>query len=178
MSGIFDTTLLYKEKARFAVIAEACLPGLLLLVMSMFYERAGQKTLKHFGKGMAPEMFAMLWFLLVVAWTIALVVAAMNFAQNGLILVAAFSMIALVACVWWSFLYSDEKRRPEAAKVLILADIVLWAAVIAAGACVASEDSKLTVAILLSPIAVWFTLSTVLGVVEKHASDCLDDGSC
>ncbi len=173
MANMFDSTLLNAEPARYTVIAEAVLPGLLLLIFGAMYRKAGGAAFKN---SPTPEVFALVWFLLVAAWTIALVVAAMNFETTGLALVGGFSFIAIFVCVYWGYLYSsvdgngNHNRRADAARILILADFVMWAAVIAANGCTASEESRLTTSILLSPVAVWLTLSTVFGfsALEKE----------
>ncbi len=176
MSSIFHNTLLNAEPARYTVIAEAVLPGLLLLIFGSMYHKVGDEA-SALKNSPTPEVFAMVWFLLIAAWTIALVVAAMNFGTTGLVLVASFSFVALFVCVYWSYLYSSKDssgrhhRRPEAARILILGDFVMWGAVVAAAACTASEDSKLTTAVLLSPVAVWLTISTLLGFSELKEID-------
>ncbi len=186
MSTIFNSTLLNQQPARYTVIAEAVLPGLLLLIFGSMYNRIflgqtpsnptiAQTSPSAFKNNTAPEMFAIVWFLLVAAWTIALVVAAMNFDTTPLCLVGAFSFVALFVCVYWAYLYQTPKRRGEAARILVLADFVMWAAVISAASCSATEDAKLTVAVLLSPVAVWLTVSTLLGFhdLEKQEEDDL-----
>lgn len=169
MTNIFDTTLLNSEPARYTVIAEAVLPGLLFLILGSTYKQVSSEALKN---SPTPEVMGFVWFLLVAAWTIALVVAAMNFGTTGLCLVGAFSFVALFVCVYWAYLYSSKdgkgnhNRRSDAARILILGDFVMWAAVIAATGCTATEESRLTTSILLSPIAVWLTIQTLLSFSE------------
>jgi len=104
-TDIFDTSLLSSEPARYVVIAEACLPGVIFLLIA-WCMRSKYGDIYPYVYGAPRRAFEVLTHLIMVAlWTIGLVVAACNLSSTALCVVAATSMLALVFGLLWMWNY-------------------------------------------------------------------------
>jgi hypothetical protein len=104
-TDIFNTSMLSAEPARYVVIAEACLPGIIFLIMA-WWMRSGYGDIYPKVYGAPRGAFEVLTHLVMVAlWTIGLVVAACNLSSTALCVVAATSMLALVFGFLWLWMY-------------------------------------------------------------------------
>ncbi len=159
---MFDTTTLTNFPFRYLLIAESCLPFLIIFVIGFIFsptKNAGANI-----KGRPPGwMFGLVWFVLVVMWTLALIVTAMD-EPSCLIatLIGCFSFVALMACLFWLIFH---KMHPDN-YALILATTMMVATVISSLNGLAALESKTLTSIFYGIIGAWLGTATLLNFLE------------
>ncbi len=174
MSNIFDTSLLSSEPARYTVIAEAVLPGFLILILGYFMTHDRKEMGKYLNGVPEGLTYALIWFLIVVLWTLALVVAALNFSATALAVVAGTSFLALIMGTLWVYMYSkrsdDEKnvwvKSTSAPQVLLVAVVALLTSAVAAAGNAASEESRIAVSSMLAAISGFYGYFLLLNYLD------------
>jgi hypothetical protein len=173
-TNIFDTTLLNNEPARYTVIAEACLPGFLFLIVGYFMFR--DVVLFENLIGHPDSLFdRMTWFVMIALWTIGLVVAALNFSPAALAVVGATSLLAILFGALWMYYITAEASEAEksamAPQVLYVACVGILTSAITAAGNGATEQARLAVGGMLAPVAmwmVWFLAMNITYVGSTH----------
>lgn len=161
---MFDTSLL--SGGRYVVIAEACLPlvgGAFMSWLLPIGPNAGRSVV-----GRPPAgVFGLVWLTIAVLWFFALLVASMNFDDTHLILVAVFSLLAMLMCGFWIYLYHNQ--------MLLWANYTLFAVaflsfMITFSSCnvVTSLDSYAPTLVTLCMVlmSVWTTLASIFSLIE------------
>jgi hypothetical protein len=186
-TNIFDTTLLNNEPARYVVIAEACLPGLIFLIIGflMFskkftkFEKYDSETIwDHVNGGPTRTMDCISWLVMVALWTIGLVVAALNFSSTALAVVAATSLLTILMGAIWMLWFDPEKKNDSYAPsiALYIAFIGMITSAIAAAANSADENARLATAAMLAPVAGFFGYLMMINYLQFNLGRRTDLG--
>lgn len=164
---MFGTDLLNADSTRYVVVAEAALP----ILMVLFLGAAWGSKLKDAGEnvnGRPPRyMFGLIWLSIAVAWCLALLISAFNFDSNTLIVYGTFSLVIMLLCMLWTWMYISVSKT-VASYVLIM--IVLFSFIL----CFTSSNvqstldsyAPVTVSILSVPLAVWSVIAAMMGLLE------------
>ncbi len=155
---MFDTSTVNAQQGRIALLVEAALPILVFLLLSWVFPMKKHPRVEGL-------MFRVLWFLMIAAWVIGLVVTALD--ETSIVtmsLVGSFSIVALIAC-WWATSSFSKGDPSDGAKMITLAALMMGLCTIAAVTGEAPNDSLTMSSIFYAFVA--GTLAT--GVVLVHA---------
>ena len=162
---MFSTANLKIQPGRYALIAESILPVIFILIVGSFLRptnAAGENVV-----GRPPGIvFGIVWFILVCMWTLALVVTAMD--ERSLlivILIGCFSLISLMACLFWLVSYKQNKKDFSAMS-LIVATAMMIGCVISSMNGLAPQASKTISSLFYSFIATWLSAATLFNYIE------------
>ncbi len=156
---MFTTANLDAQQGRYAVIAEAALPGLILLIGGYYYKQKHSSNLSDVRE--STFLMGLLWFLLVAAWTIALVLTAMDETSVMTVaLVGSFSFVSLMVCWYW--LSMEYKDRENASRSLFVAIAAGVATTICAVNGTGPQDSTTVASLFYGLITVCFGAASLI----------------
>ena len=162
---MFSHTLLDKNQGRYTLIAEACLPPLIFWVLGWFVWKNTSKELPR----PSGILFMLLWVLVIAAWTIALVLSAMDeISVVTVSLVGSFSVVALLCCLM--FMTTCRNHKDSATKSLMVAALCMTMATVASlsGDPATERDSVTTSSILYAFVAAMLGTSLMMSHVYLH----------
>ncbi len=160
---MFDVQTLNDFPLRYLLIAEACLPFFIVFIIGNLFIPASD------GINGRPKswVFAIVWVLLVVMWTLGLVVTAMD--EPSCLtasLVGSFSFVALLMCVVWLISHKLNPAGTASPQVLLVATAMMVATTVCSLNGSAPEDSKTLVTTFYSFIATWLGAATLFNYLE------------
>ena len=166
---IFDTSLLKQEPWRYAFIAEAALPAVMLGIGSVWFAPKNNAAQKVVGRppGVA---FGIIWLFLIIIWTLALILAAMNFQKNvALFGIGIFALCCVIMCFVWLVLY--QKMHKNLAFFAILASLAfMFGATLCASTSDSSrsKDAQTLVTVFFGMVGLWLLIASNLSLVELN----------
>lgn len=162
---MFSTALLEEQQGRYALIAEACLPAIVILIIGFFFRPTGLAGKNINGRPPA-FVFGLVWVLLVFMWTVALILTAMDEPSLRIvILVGFFSLFSLLACLTWLVSYQKNEKKISA-MTLIVAVTAMIGCVVASMNGLAPEASKTMSSLFYAFTATWLGTATMLNYLE------------
>lgn len=154
-------TLLNDNPGRIALLVEAGVPPVIFLLLGFFMWRATTKPIPR----PSGSLFMVLWFCFVVAFTIALVITALDeISVVTVCLIGSFSIVALICCMVFMTTYGTDKA--SAANLLMIAAMMMSMATVASlsGDPLSDKNSVTTSSVLYAFVS--SMLGT--GVVMTH----------
>ncbi len=146
---MFNIANLNNEKGRYALIAESILPIFIMFILgyTLIPQNAQNPILRP-----PSWIFVFLWFLIIVMWTLALLITAMDESSTLIIaLVGSLSLISLLAC-FHCLIYNSYKS-------LLLCFVTMISTTIVALNGSAPQDSRIVSTLFYSLIAIWFGIA-------------------
>ena len=161
---MFTTTNLNNEPGRYALIAEACLPVLIIWFFG-YYMQVDKSSGSNIRGIPSPTAFAIIWVLIVIIWTIGLVLTAMDETSIMTVaLVGSFSLVALFVCGFWLMTYGTNKV--DATQALLLGTAAGVAMTVSAVCGTGPQDSTTVASLFYGLITCWFGCASLLGYLE------------
>lgn len=152
---MFETDLINSQTGRYVVVAESVLPIIMLIVLAYFWGAKLQTNTK------IPKIaMIVVWTILTLLWFLALLISAFNFDSTGLVVYAVFSLITMLVCVLWAWLFVSGKTQWATGLLMLLVFLTfwLWNTAMTTGSAL-DTYAPLTVGFFTSPLAVWSLIS-------------------
>lgn len=165
---MFSALLVRSQPGRWAVLLEALAPLVLLAIASTsrLDASAGARVV-----GRPPaKAFSVVWTVLGLCLSLALILAAFNLEVASLCTLAVFALGFMISCTLWVLFYQGDRRR-EANYTLFFAALLALLSLVSAAAAGSTGNARapLAIALLLTPAVVWTLLACMLGLLELQA---------
>lgn len=162
---MFNTQILKTQPSRYATIASAVLPPLLILIIGGTVFNPGKSAGTNVVGRPVPIVFGIVWFLITVMLLLALVISALNVESIvALSLITVFCVLSTVLCFAWLIVYKTSK--PNAAQVLLLAFVLMFATTLVSVSCNCQENAKITSSLFFGLATAWLSIASLLNYVE------------
>ncbi len=165
---MFATNLLKAEPWRYACIIEAVLPALVIGAGATWFSPTSQ-TAKNV-KGRPPGWaFGVIWLVLIIVWTLALILSAMNMRKNMALLgLIIFSLLSLIMCFAWLILNKKDLKIMAYFSILAAMACMFIATLCAATSESQNVNAKTFSTVSFGVVGLWLFVASNLSLTELN----------
>lgn len=162
----FDTQRLQDQPGRYTLVAESCLPILLILLVGGLVYQPGPDAGKNVAGRPVASVFITVWVLITIMLFFGLFLVSMHVGSIvSLVLIGVFYLLATLMCFAWLVVYKQNKA--DAAQVLLLALACMASTTILTTASrFDDEDAKLVSCLFFTLPTVWLIAASVFNYIE------------
>ncbi len=157
--GIFDTTTLNNDPARYVVIAVACLP--FFLAICYLFRYCGH------GSFASTSLQATMYILISLLWGFSLIVSAFDFESSALIVFATISGLLILLCIYALFM---SRHKSKHTINMIMQFLVVLGAFCAATSPASESYSQMIVTLTFVPVGLLSIVCHHGDMLGKHLS--------
>lgn len=157
------------ETGRYVSIGTAFLPPILIFSLGAVWP-PGRDSAKNVEGRPKSFVFALMWTVITLLWTFALVVASFRFRSTDLILLQVFALSTLICCLLWLWQYHSQKKA-AAAQIILLSWFFSTLTLTSAVTSEAESNASKVVSLSFVPLFCWLLAATLFNYLEVNNED-------
>lgn len=164
--AFFDTEKWQNQPGRYALVAESCLPIILILIVGGIAFQPGPDAGANVaGRPVAP-VFITVWVLITIMLLFGLLLVSMHVDSIvGLVLIAVFYLLATLMCFAWLIAYKENKAI--AAQILLLALACMAStAILTTASEFDNRDAKPVACLFFTLPTIWLIGASIFNYIE------------